>query len=180
MRRHNFKKEGELMRRNLLVLVLGIFALSAKGEELSKTASTSSQNIGVGISFYGPVGLSLYGKLSNSNFLQGSLAWGRGGNVGATVDHAFSYQEAFSDAPILTPYWGLGVVSLFDRGHYWVSDKESNENSTTYIGGRIPLGVHFVIPRTPLQIGAEVAPTLLLTPVTYAFVQGGMNLRVLF
>ena len=79
---------------------------------------------------------------------------------------------------MLTPYWGLGAVVLHDSTRFWPIRDESAP--TTDVGFRIPLGISAVIPRTPIQVGGELVPTLIASPESYSYLQAGLQARVLF
>lgn len=165
-----------LLRGAVTLLALGISTM-ASAQTLEKRAD-SGRKVGVGIAFIGPMGLSLYGDVDSDNFVQGAVAFGEDADFAATADYAFAYRHAIEAAPSITPYWGVGAIGIQDDRDN--SRFDVDERDETYVGGRIPLGANWVIPSTPIQLGAEIAPTLLVAPATYAYVQGGMNIRVLF
>ncbi|MCX6123334.1 MAG: hypothetical protein NTV34_01075 [Proteobacteria bacterium] len=165
---------------NILVFLI-MFGVSAYGAEMTKSAAPDTGNkIGVGVGFSGAPGVSVYVDTGYKNFLQGGVGFAPLGSYAATGDYAFGYRNAVSSLPSLTHYWGLGAVVLHDQTNQWPRYAREEDTSTTYVGARIPLGLNFVIPKTPVQLGAELAPSLLLTPATYSYLQGGLSARVLF
>jgi len=153
----------------------------ASGVELVKSGERDNESkVGVGVAFTGLTGLSLYADTSYDNFAQSTVAFGRYGTYAITGDYAFAYRAAISSIPSITPFWALGIVLLHDQNNYWPGYASVDTASSTYVGARLPLGLNFVIPKTPIQLAAELAPSLLLTPSTYGYVQGSASLRVLF
>ena len=158
-----------------------MFGVSAYGAEMTKSAAADTGNrVGVGVAFSGGPGVSVYADAGYQNFVQGAIGFAPLGSYAVTGDYAFGYRNAVSNLPSLTPYWGLGAVMLHDQSNQWPRYAREENTSTTYVGARMPLGLNFVIPKTPVQLGAELAPTLLLTPRTYSYLQGGVSARVLF
>ncbi len=168
------------MKKNLFFMFAILFVATLFDVTVTKTANAAEHELGVGIAFSGIVGLSLYSKLNDTNFAQGAFAWGRSGDFAATADYAFAYPSIFSAAQMLTPFWGFGLVILHDESDYWVSDHDTRDHSETLVGGRIPLGLNFVFPKTPIQVGAAVVPTLLFTPISYGYFEGEITIRILF
>lgn len=167
--------------RGVMGSILILAASSASGVDLVRSATPDSQNkVGVGVNFSGFTGISVYADTSRSNFVQAAIGFAPYGNYAATGDYAFAYRNAIATLPSVTPFWGLGAILLHDQNDYWPRRSPIENSATTYVGGRIPLGVNFVIPKTPVQLAAELAPSLLLTPATYSFLQGGLSARVLF
>lgn len=168
------------MRRVNSIFVL-LVAGSSYGVDLQKTAKSDLGNqVGVGLAFSGLTGLSVYADTSTSKFLQAELGFAPSGAYQATGDYAFGYRNAVSTLPSVTPYWGLGAVLLHNRSEYWAQFAPKDMESRTYVGARIPMGANFEIPRTPVQLSAEIAPSLLVIPETHIYVQGRVSVRVLF
>ena len=136
--------------------------------------------MGVGLAFSGVTGLSVYADTNRDKFLQLGIGFAPSGTYEATGDYAFGYRNAISTLPNVTPYWGLGAVVLHNRSDYWSRNAPDDLETKTYLGARIPLGTNFEIPRTPVQLTAELAPSLLVTPSTQVYVQGRVGVRVLF
>lgn len=148
------------------------------------TTGTSSAfgdgDFGVGIGLIGVPALSVFAKTEPARHVQGGLTFGRDRDFAATADYCFDYPNALNGAPTVTPYWGGGAALFHDENDLYNAYDDDEFDGDTFVGGRIPLGLNFVIPKTPVQLGAEVAPTLLLTPLTYSYLQGDLHVRVLF
>jgi hypothetical protein len=173
------------MLQRFLVLGLAFFAAPALAAPSTMTTTGRSSafgdgDFGVGIGLIGVPALSVFAKTAETRHLQGGLTFGDDADFAATADYCFDYPRVLSGAPTVTPYWGGGAIMVHDVNDRYFAYDDDEFNSDTFVGGRIPLGLNFVIPRTPVQLGAEVAPTLLLTPISYSYLQGDLHVRVLF
>ncbi len=170
------------MKSTLAALILTLASSQAFAVGMSVSPQhDSGDQAGIGIGFAGVPGLSVYDELGRDHFLQGAFGFGSHGSFEVTGDYAFDYRNAIKGAPILTPFWGLGAVALHEEDDRIVDDDGiASDNRRTYVGARIPLGMNLVIPKSPVQIAAEIAPSLLLTPATYSYIEGGLSVRVLF
>ena len=167
--------------KKILASTLILCSSSALSADFVKSAAPDSGNkVGVGVSYIGSTGVSVYADTNRDNFLQAAVSFAPDSSYNGTLDYAYGYRNAFTSVPSLTPFWGIGAVVLYDRNDYWARYTGEEKDSTTYAGARLPLGLNYVIPKTPVQIAAELAPSLLLTPKTYSYVQGGVSARVLF
>ena len=170
---------------NKLVAALSSLLISAASlapaETLTKSApANTGDQLGLGVVVGGDVGLSVYAGLDDGHFAQAAAAWGPARSYVITGDYAFAYPGKIHGAPQLTPYFGLGVAALSEGEGYWGLRNTDRTRSGLDAGLRLPLGLNMVIPRTPVQLGAELAPTLLLAPDVYSYLQGDVHARVLF
>lgn len=148
---------------------------------IASAAPSSEGQFGIGVEFFGPAGLSLYNKLDSNHFLQAALAFNSDGDFTVTGDYVFANQGDLFHNPHLTPYWGVGALLLHEDDERLIyHHRHLHDGTRTYLGGRIPLGLNFVIPSTPVQIGAETVPSLLLIPSTDVFLSAAVHVRVLF
>ena len=167
------------MKKILFVLVTVLQSLGIVS--LASAAPSSDGQFGIGIEFFGPAGLSLYNKMDANHFLQGALAFNSAGDFTMTGDYAFANQGDLFHNPHITPYWGLGALLLHeDDDNVIYHHRHIYDGTRTYLGGRIPFGLNFIIPDTPVQIGAELVPSLLLIPGTDVFLSAAVHVRVLF
>lgn len=117
---------------------------------------------GIGLGYPGS-GISLYGDLDESHFVQGLLGYGRG-ELSATGDYCFLYKDLARSIPTINPYYGIGASVVTRSG----------------IGARIPLGVNFGFPEAPIQFAVEVVPSLLILPETRGMIGFTLIVRYLF
>ena len=169
------------MFKKTLLFLLASVSVSANAVTMTTASTpTSSHKVGVGFSFSGPMGISLYSDVSDSNFIQGTVSIAPTNYLEATGDYAFANNRFFGSIPTLTPFWGLGLLMVQGSSRYWLDSETSLRTSQTHGGVRIPFGMNFVIPQTPVQLSAEIAPSIIIAPINYSYMQGGLNLRVLF
>ena len=170
----------ESAMRHVLFPLLACSSL-AYGANLDITsAPETGRKVGVGVGYSGAAGPSLYAETSRTNFVQAGLSYATSAAYAVTADYAFGYHNAISSNPSMTPFWGIGAVYLHDQDNYWTHYTPKQNDYTSYIGARIPLGINVILPRTPVQLAAELAPSLVLTPASYGYLQGGVSARVLF
>lgn len=176
--------KGLTMRSTLykfIIMLLMSPAISAFAANLDGAgAPNSGGKVGVGIAFFGVPGLSVYADVTQRNFLQAAIGFSRSGSYAVTADYAFAYYNAISSLPSITPYWGVGGLLLHDQSDYWSDYARDSSGVSEYFGARIPLGLNWVIPNTPVQLAFEVAPSILMSPSSYGFLQGGFSARILF
>ena len=168
------------MKASILTLALFLTSSAFGSDFTGESFRTDVNRTGLGIAFSGVTGLSLYAELNQRNFLQAAVGYSSEGSYAITGDFVFGHQNAVSAAPSVTPYWGLGIVWLHDQSDYWSRFARKNNQSNDYSGARFPLGLNFIVPQTPVQIAVEIAPSLLIMPATYGFLQGSLSVRLLF
>jgi hypothetical protein len=160
------------MRHLYLALALTLALISQQ--------SLAYDKVGVGIGLGGSSGVSLYAREDASRFVQGLVALDTySGSFALTGDYAFSFPNALHEVPLITPYYGFGAVAAYIEGWY-LGRRKLYADGSAAIGGRIPLGIQLEIPKTPLQISLEVAPSILIVPFTTAFFDGLLAVRVVF
>ena len=151
--------------------------------------STQSQSddstTGVGVIFGEPTGFTGKFWLSSDRAVDAGLAFSFSDFVLLYSDYLFHFPGAFgrSNAFLhqLVPYVGLG-------GEIFISENTANtngkyftsNNSSVDFGVRIPLGIEWKIPRSPVGVFVELVPGLGLLPDTFGFFQGGVGARFYF
>lgn len=154
------------MKKWLLVTLMALSSSLAMSQEMSSEGDTA-----VGIVVGSVDGISLWQKTAEDQALQGTLSIGDDSfYVGA--DALFESKEIFR-SPHVVPYAGIGAF-------YSSSGEFAKDNRSTAGGLRVPLGLRFDLPNTPVQLAAEVAPSLLVEPISAGFAQGQMMMRVRF
>ncbi len=80
-------------------------------------------------------------------------------------------------------YYGVGGVVGFGRttGVFFVDQNEFfvREREPGF-GARVPLGVSYLIPRSPVNLYMEVAPTIIVTNPSGVGLDGGLGIRFIF
>lgn len=169
------------MKSTILAAIV-VFLTSGLLDQQTQAAPIREKQFGVGIEFFGPAGISVYDKIDTNRFLQGALAFDRWGDFVITGDYAFAQHGEIFHNPNVTPYWGVGGLLIHETNDYLIYHHRQilDDGSRTYIGGRIPLGINFLIPDTPIQLGAEIVPGILLLPGTDVFLTAALHIRVMF
>lgn len=141
-----------------LTLII-VFGFSIQADAQSRPGNTE-----LGIILGEPTGLSLKAWQSNSTAFDAAVAWSFGNNESVHL-HADYLRHSWLevDNGSLAIYYGLGArVLLSDNARF---------------GARIPVGLEYILPDTPLSLFFEVAPILDLAPATEFGVNGGLGIR---
>lgn len=89
------------------------------------------------------------------------------------VAHPFNEQH-------LSLTYGVGGAVGFGRTEYLVSDDRYvyfSRDVATGVGIRGPVGLHYMIPRSPVELTLELAPILILAPDSGFGFDGGLAIR---
>ena len=134
---------------------------------ISLSATYAQGNFGVGIIVGEPTGLSAKVWTSGSTAFDAAVAWSFA-NEGALhihADYLWHNFNAFSQAVPL--YYGIGGRIKF-------------RSDDVRLGVRIPVGVAYKIPSSPLDIFLEIVPLLNLTPSTSFTLNAAIGARFYF
>jgi len=102
-----------------------------------------------------------------------------GGYV-VNVDGVYPLTKLLGVSQFWDIYAGLGFVVGDSENFGWEFGSSRDTKGDLYFGGRVPVGAMFYIPRTPFQVGAEIAPSYIITPVRLGFLSGALVGRVVF
>lgn len=129
-------------------------------------------HFGAGITLGEPIGGSVKYWFNDSIAVDGALGW-------SSHDHADVYLHSdllwhdFHLFPVssgrLPIYFGGGVLARFRSGNY------GNQ-----VGIRVPVGVSYMFDNIPVDIFAEVAPALDVSPFVRGEITGGVGIRYWF
>lgn len=173
--------------RKLIILAIVTFlgTTSSYGQIKSQKSQpfNYSNQYGLGITLGSTDGISGYFRSSSYDFFQATLAFSVHNSFYFSADTCASHPNAIKDTSSLVPYYCIG-------GLFFQSDSDQNSrpysrylpdsDEEVFLGIHIPLGIQFFIPRTPVQLGAEIAPGLLVYPATHVFWQLQLYARYLF
>ena len=136
---------------------------------LSSTGFAQDKNLGVGIIFGNPTGLSIKNWMGKTTALQGALAWnfeGKG-NLSLTGDYLWHNYSLISVSKGRLPvYYGIGADAVF--------------SDDFVLGVRGVVGLDYMFSGTPIDIFAEVVPTFYLIPGTAFKFHFGIGVRYFF
>ena len=102
------------------------------------------------------------------------------GDYVVNVDGVYPLTKLLGASRFWDIYAGLGFVVGDSQSFGWEWSEDRDTDGDLYFGARVPIGALFYIPRTPLQVGAEIAPSYLVTPVRLGFLSGALIGRVVF
>ena len=138
---------------------------------LGARADAAGGNFGLGIIVGEPTGVS--GKLfvSNTNAIDGAVAWSFGNDTEfhLQMDYLYHFRSVFKvDSGKLPLFAGLG-------GRFKFRDGADNK-----FGARIPVGLAYHFANAPFDIFGELVPVLELTPSTDFVMEGAIGARFYF
>ncbi len=130
-----------------------------------------TRGIGVGAIFGEPTGLNVKGWISDQSAIDGAVAYSfrRPHSLDVYGDYLW---HNFDLLPVsrgkLPVYFGVG-------GRLRVE-----EHRDTRFGVRIPVGISYMFDSVPLDLFAEIAPVLDVTPSVRGAIEGGIGVRYWF
>ncbi len=148
------------MRKILLISVI-VFLLVGG-------IAAAVDNFGLGAVVGEPTGITGKMFLSGSSAIDATLSWSFvKDKLYVHSDYLHHFSGVFGeDVPELLAYTGIGgMIELQDNPE---------------IGVRIPFGLSYTIPDTPVELFFEIAPIVLLAPETDAELNGGLGARYYF
>lgn len=148
----------------LLFLTLS-FSFSLTNSSLAQ--NTGGGNTGIGVMLGEPTGISLKIWNNERTAIDAGLAWSFSGRDAVHL-HADYLLHKWLDIEKgnLVFYYGFGGRIAFSED--------------PFIGARIPLGLNYLIPESPLELFAEVVPILDILPDTEFDANGAVGLRFYF
>ena len=123
-------------------------------------------------------GLSGKYDLGGDRAIDGALAYSLNSRYGFAFhgDYLFNKARQFNVGEVspLNLYYGLGARFVEIRNRYF------DESTSTRIGIRAPIGVHYRINDPTLELFAEIVPVLDLTPRSDVSIDAGVGVRIIF
>lgn len=113
-------------------------------------------NFGLGIIVGEPTGISIKAKLSGSSAIDAALGWSfaKYSSMHIHADYLNTIAKLGSQVPL---YIGIG-------GRLKANNGDRKEDS--HLGVRVPFGIDYTPPSTPVELFFEVVPIMDLTPTT--------------
>jgi len=149
------------MNKILFSTALFIFLLGSSFTDLKAQDS----GFGIGIIVGEPTGISMKKWVSGVGAVDGAVSWSLSNDW--FLLQADYVRHAFNAIPVskgkLPLYYGLGGYLAF--------------GDELGLGARIPLGINYIFGDVPLDIFAELVPTLNLAPNTDFSLGGGVGVR---
>jgi len=133
--------------------------------------SPGGEGIGVGLILGEPTGLSLKGFVTDNIAVDGAAAWSFDSPSAFQIHSDLLYHN-FDLVPLtegkLPIYFGVGARVKFER------------HEDTRAGIRVPVGIAYMFAKAPVDIFAELAPGMDVTPRTRFQMAGGVGVRFFF
>ena len=149
-----------------LAVLLGIFIILVPAKSFSQSL-TKTNNIGLGVMFGEPTGISFKSWNNSKTAYDGGIAWSFSGEDAIHIHGDFLWHIWLDEEPgKLALYYGIGVRALFA------------DDFT--VGVRIPVGLNYMIEDSPVGVFLEIAPILDLIPNTDGDGNGAIGVRYYF
>ncbi len=162
---------------SILFAYSSIFYTNTATAELS----TKPKDWSLGIALGAPTALVAQNQFSSNRAVDFGLGYHWSNFVQVYSDYLFLFPEAIEEftgesASGLIPYVGLGgAVSMYNSDH---KTSIGNNDANTVLSARVPLGILWQIPQSPIELFAEAVPTIYLAPGLYLGVGGDIGCRI--
>jgi hypothetical protein len=134
-------------------------------------------NFGFGFILGEPTGLSWKYRTDRMNALDGAIGFSPFDRFRLHVDYLW-HARPFRD-PAFALHYGAGVAVGFGQTLYASRGKDGYFVRSRELGFalRVPFGIDYAIPRSPIEIFFEIAPLFILGPATGVGIDAGIGLR---
>lgn len=143
--------------------------------------ASAQNNFGAGFVFGDPTGIAWQYRFSRFNTLDGGFGFSPFDRFRIHVDYlwnSYPFREQH-----LYLYYGVGAAVGFGRAGFVFVDHRNGiiySNEEAGFAARVPVGLAYLIPRSPVEIFLEVAPLMIFTPVTDFGADVGLGGRIYF
>lgn len=132
--------------------------------------------IGVGIMAGDPTGISIKSWINDKTAIDGGVGWSFSGEDSFQMHadylfHNFEILETATMEGSLPLYYGIG-------GRYRYEEDDGGGDSV--FGVRVPIGVSYIFPESPIDVFAEIVPILDLIPDTEIELNAAVGIRYYF
>jgi hypothetical protein len=136
-------------------------------------------NFGAGIIIGSPTGLSFKYDLSKRNSLDAAIAWDDDVDVHVHASYLWNRARLFAlDGAAVDGYAGVGARIREHDDHYY--RRHLDEEEGTHFGIRVPGGLRYMFRDPAVEIFAEIAAIMDLTPDTDLDIDAGIGVRYFF
>ena len=172
-RRRTPRERKDNMKTTLLVLSL-LLAGEASGQSQGK--------FGAGFIFGEPTGIAWKYRISQSNAVDGAIGFSPYDRYRLHMDYLWQ-SYPFSE-PRLSVHYGVGAAVGFGRSGYVVYRGRFayfvSDDQDIGFAARVPVGLSYQIPRSPVDLFVEVAPMVIFAPNGGIGIDGGLGARFYF
>ena len=154
------------------ILLLGLVLLVTAPEVIR-----AQERFGLGFIIGDPTGFSWKYKM-NGNALDGGVGFSPFDRFRVHADYLW-ISHPFNEQQLSLTY-GVGAAAGFGRTEYFVSRDRHvyfTRDISTGVGIRGPVGLNYMIPRSPVELTLELAPILILSPDSGLGFDGGLAVR---
>jgi hypothetical protein len=144
---------------------------------ISQADAQLKNDAALGVIFGDPTGISWRIRTGERKSLSGALGFAPDEHFRFHADYLW-YAWPFTN-PDIGLYYGVGGAVGFERHLLHGHPPLGTEHSSAF-GVRIPLGLTYFIPRSPVELLVEVAPLLVIAPSSGAGLDGGIGARIHF
>ncbi len=165
------------MRRMKIAVVAVVLLLLAAASNDAR----AQNRFGAGFMFGDPTGIAWKYRFSRTNTLDGGLGFSPFDRYRIHVDYLWNSYPFHENQLYL--YYGVGAAIGFGRAGYVFVDQRNGyfySNEEMGFAARVPVGLGYLIPQSPIEIFLEVAPLMIFTPTTDVGVDVGLGGRVYF
>jgi hypothetical protein len=162
------------MKYSLLLPILAL--LLCVGELLH-----AQGKFGAGFIFGEPTGISWNYRLSRENAIDGAIGFSPFDRYRIHVDYLWR-ATPFRDERVGLHY-GLGAVAGFGSTHYVTYQGRYSyilRDEEIGFAARVPVGLSYQFPRSPVELVVELAPMVIFAPVSGVGVDAGLGARFYF
>lgn len=118
-------------------------------------------------------------RFAEGNSLNGALGFSPIRRTRLHVDYLWR-SRPFRERNLSLTY-GVGVAMGFGRDEYIVVARGNRVTTRYYdtnVGIRGPVGLNYLIPNSPVELGIEIAPILFVSAASDVGIDGGFGIRV--
>lgn len=164
------RKADFSMKRLLLVSLFALLVIP--------TGFLQAQGrFGFGLVLGEPTGLSWKYRLNRENAIDGVLGFSPSDRFRIHADYLWS-SHPFVD-PSFSLHYGVGAALGFASSTYFTS-RDGYFVRTVDLGfaARVPVGIDYSIPRSPVELYFELAPLVIVAPSAGIGIDAGIGVRV--
>ena len=161
------------MKRWMMLLVVFTVLLGAV------PAAQAQSRFGFGFILGEPTGLSFKYRMNRDNAVDGAIGFSPWDRARIHVDYLW-HARPFRD-PNFALHYGIGLaVGFGGEDRFFFSRKGDGyvvRSRSLGFGARVPFGIDFMIPRSPIELFFEIAPLVVLSPDAGVGIDFGLGVR---
>jgi hypothetical protein len=165
----------------MFFMVALVSMLSLSGADAWSYDSNSSGRLGLGAILGEPTGFTGKYWQDTTHAIDGGMAYSFSDFFLTYVDYLWHFKtEPSLVRDHLAPYIGVGGELFVSTQSNRKNDEFFTEHGSVGFGVRVPIGLEWTPPHTPIGIYGELAPGVGIVPATFGFLQGGVGARFYF